>query len=121
MTKFNVKKISAKTANLVGENQINVSGPGAQYVHIEDAAKEVEVLRRQIRQLDLPPKALEYAEQEIAGLDAELTSARPDKRTMDKRLQRLTKILQNVGALAAAGQALSVPLENLGRWIGAQF
>jgi hypothetical protein len=121
MTTFNVKELNAETANLVGKNQTNVSGPGAQYAHLKDATREVAILRRQLRRLDLPPEALEDAELEMAGLNAELMSARPDQNKMNKRLKRLTTLLGNVGALAAAGQALAVPLDNLARWIGTQF
>ena len=118
---FNVYKPRAETINMVAGNQTSISGPGAQVVLIEDARRELDHVRQQLYQLDLHPRTLAAAEQEIDSMGEELASPRPNKPALAGRLRRLTTLLQSAGALAAAGQALMAPLESLAHWLGMLF
>lgn len=115
---FNIRNQNAETINNVAGNQTWVSGQRAQVLVIADAKRQLELLRRQVRELDISPETLEYAEQEMDGVDRELTSTQPNKKAVAGRIRRLTHLLQDVGALAQAGQALSSSLHGLGHWLG---
>jgi hypothetical protein len=52
------------------------------------------------------------------AIDKRLVSPHVNKPVLDGHLKRLTQQLQNIGALATAGQALTAPLANLAHWIG---
>jgi hypothetical protein len=118
---FNVHNPRAETINMVAGDQTFISGPGAQVVLIEDARRELDHVRQQLYQLDLHPRMLAAAEQEIDSMGEELASSQPNKSALAGRLRRLTTLLQGAGALAAAGQALITPLESLAHWLGMPF
>jgi hypothetical protein len=110
---FNIHNQQAEQIYMAGGDQTFISGPGAQ-VLLEDTRR----LRQQLHQLNLRPEALTAAEHEIDGMDEELSASRPNKSALAGRLRNLTQLLQGVGALATAGEALRAPLENLAHWFG---
>ena len=83
--------------------------------------RDLELLRQQLYLLNLRPEALAAAEREMDGIDEILASPHVSKRAVAGRLKRLAAQLQNIGALATAGQALAAPLANLAHWVGAQL
>jgi len=84
----------------------------------EGPKRDLDLLRQQLQMLGLRPRALAAAKREMDALDEGLVSPHVDKPVLDGHLTRLTRQLQDIGALAAAGQALTVPLTNLAHWIG---
>ena len=115
---FNIESQSANTINNVIGNQTSISGPGAQVLVVEEAKQQLGLLLQIVRQLNLAPKTLATVEREIDEADKELASPQPNRRALGERLQRLTQILRDAGALATAGQALTTTLTNLAHWFG---
>ena len=98
-------------------NIINADGNSTVFLN-EDPKRDLDRLRQQLHMLNLRPKALAAAEREMDAIDEGLVSPHVNKPILDGHLKRLTHQLQNIGALATAGQALAAPLANLGHWIG---
>ena len=83
------------------------------------ALAEVHRLRQQLRRLRLAPDVLAETKRELTSVQEQLGTAEADKRTVARSLERFTEILKDVGALAAASNSLSGPLQTLASWLGA--
>jgi hypothetical protein len=99
-----------------GENIVNAVNSSVYLA--QGAERDLERLRQQVRELGLRPRALAAVEREMGAISKGLASPRADKPFLAEHVQRLTQQLRSVGALAAAGQALEGPLQDLAHWIG---
>jgi hypothetical protein len=116
---FNIHEQNAGAISNVAGNQTWISGEGAQVVIVDDARRQVQHIRQQIRRMSLAPGAAVAAERAIDDVDKALAAHTPDKIIIADRLEKLTQLLQGVGAVAVAGQALTTPLGAIAHWLGA--
>jgi hypothetical protein len=100
-----------------GTNIINADGNSTVFFS-ENPKRDLDRLRQQLHRLDLRPRALAAAEREMDAIDEGMASRQVNKPALAGHLKRLTRLLQDAGALATAGQALAVPLTNLAYWMG---
>ena len=85
------------------------------------AAEALDAVRRLLHVLDvvdLPPAAQDAARRDVAEMEAELRRPDPDSGRVAGHLERLTALLKEAGALAAAGAALATPLGAIAGWLG---
>jgi hypothetical protein len=94
-------------------HSIKVSGAEA-----FDALSAAGQLRAAIASLDLVPDTRRSAEAELGHIERELSSLRPDRTEVARRLERFTAAVKAAGALATAGAALAGPVGVIAGWLG---
>lgn len=116
---FQVGNQHAHTINMVEGQQTNITGTHANVTIAQQVRPELSQLRAVLDRLsDLPPGASTAAAQELDSAEAAVAGPEPDRQEFAERLSRLTTILVRAGALATAGQSLSVPLMDLAHKLG---
>lgn len=116
---FNVGEQRGNITN-IGRDQI-IHGDQTQH-HIIGSADELRdeltTLREVLGSLDLDDGVVAEAGDLIDEADAELSVPQPQPEQVSRPLERLTEVLTDAGALAAAGAALIEPLQRIGGWLG---
>jgi hypothetical protein len=115
---FNIGNQQAGQINMAGRDQYNFGGQQGSVVSNADAYAAVRALWVAVQKVDLPPSVRDQVREDVAAVERNLASSRPDQPQAAGRLERLTKVLGRYGALAAAGASLVGPLATLGRWLG---
>ena len=115
---FNIGTQQGNISNVAGDMTIHggqqfLAGPA-------DAVREELVKLRQILStLDIDPTSRRSVEELATEAADELDRPQPDASTVARPIERLTKILRDAGAFAAAGAALIDPLQRIASWLGA--
>lgn len=104
--------------NVAGDMTVYGGQKGELRLTIADALQNVDDLRQVLSGLDLPPEARTAATGALDAATDELKQPEPDKKSVAERLEAFTHILMEAGALAKAGMALAVPLQQLATWLG---
>jgi hypothetical protein len=116
---FQVTNQHAQTINMVEGQQTTITGTHANVTIAQQVRPELNQLRAVLDRLsDLPPGASTAAARELDGAEVAVAGPEPDRQELAERLGRLTTVLVRAGALAAAGQSLSVPLIDLATKLG---
>jgi hypothetical protein len=119
MTTFNIRDQEATTIQNVGGDMVVNGGfsssTGSQIVELRG---ELSRLAEELGRLDLSPEQRETAERELAGAAAEAESTEPDEGRIAGRLERLTQVLHDAGALAGGGLVLAQSVQRLGELLG---
>ena len=119
MTQFNFYgEVRSTNTNMAGRD-ISITDSRGSQVTLQEARSEARRLREQVRRMNLAPDVEADAARELRSVEEQLGAASADTRTVAQSLERLTKILQDAGALAAAGNALLGPIGSLAHWLGA--
>ena len=75
-------------------------------------------LQRVITSMDLDPAVRGSMKDLIADADQGLSQAGKDPRTVARPIERLVRLLKDVGAFAMSGAALIDPLQRIAAWLG---
>lgn len=112
---FNIGNQNAGTINNVDGDQ-HIHGGQHAVVQTGPALDALAALRLAVEAV---PAAAEdvMTRAEVERIDAAL-QGETDRRQASAALERLTRRLQSIGALAAAGTALFEPLRRLAEWLG---
>ncbi len=78
----------------------------------------VDALRSGVAQATLDLATKREAERQVDDIDEQLRKTRPNKRTVAKRLKKVTEILVAAGAVATGGTALVQAIGSLASWLG---
>jgi hypothetical protein len=108
----------AGVINNAGRDQRISGGQKGTLVASAECLHAAEDLRAAVAATPLDHVTRATAEGELDVVDAELSSAAPDRHRVATSLERLTRLLTAAGALATAGQALAGPLTTLAGWLG---
>jgi hypothetical protein len=76
-------------------------------------------VQRVISAMNLDPAARKSVARLLADADRELRESRHDAGKVARPIERLTRLLRDVGAIAAGGTALIDPLMRIASWLGA--
>lgn len=115
---FNIGNQQAGQINMAGRDQYNYGGQQGSVVSVGEARGAAQALRAALGTADLPPAVREDLRQEAAAVERDLATPEPDRGRVADRLERMTRTLGRMGALAAAGASLVGPLATLGHWLG---
>lgn len=83
-----------------------------------EALDAVALLARRLGVFDLAGATEDAARRDLAEIEAELRRDDPEPAHVAGHLERLTALLKEAGALAAAGAALATPLGAIAGWLG---
>ncbi len=114
---FNIGQQTGVNTNVAGD--MSVYG-GQQYGtgSPEEVRADLAAIREVIAGLGLPPEVQKEAGDLIDEADGELAQPTPQPEKVGGPLTRLTKILEDAGAVASAGEKLIAPLSRIGTWLG---
>lgn len=115
---FNIRNQSASVINNVAGNQTVDGSQGRNVVTLDAVRAAVQELRRAVEAAPIDRSTCTAATEELDDLGAALAEDEPDQPRVADRLGRLTSLLKSVGGLAAAGAALTVPIQTLAGWLG---
>lgn len=117
---FNIGNQNAGTINNVEGDQ-NVRGGQRATIHVhQDVRQGRDALAGLWSAIDASPEAAEdtLARGEIVRIDDALRGPEPDRMAAASALERLTRRLASLGALAAAGASFVGPIRALAQWLG---
>jgi hypothetical protein len=83
-----------------------------------EALKAAGEVRAGLDSAELPADLRHTAHDQLDAIEGELRSPQPDKERVASRMESLTQMLKEAGALAAAGTALVGPLGVLAGFLG---
>ena len=114
---FNIGSQHGNISNVAGDMTVH----GGQ-TYVATAADmilpELAKLRRALSAVDLGPDVRESAREFLTAAGDELGQPHPDARRVARPLERLTSLLKEAGAIAAAGAVLIDPLQRIASWLG---
>ena len=107
-------------------NVSNVAGDMTVYGGQHYTALPAEMIERELRSIqgiisamNLDPAARKAAAGLLADADRELGKSRHDAKKVARPIERLTRLLRDIGAIAAGGAALINPLTRIAAGLGA--
>ena len=114
---FNIGEQTGVNTNVAGD--MTVYG-GQQYVtgSPEEVRADLAALREVVAGLGLQPEVQQEATDLIDEADRELAQPKPQPEKVGGPLTRLTNLLADAGAVAAAGASVIAPLQRIGSWLG---
>jgi hypothetical protein len=115
---FNIRNQTAGVINNVAGDQTVHGGQGTNVVTLEATRSSVEALRRALEAASIDPSTRTAAADVLDELGTELAKDEPNQPKVAGRLEQLTSLLKSAGALAAAGAALTAPIQTLATWLG---
>ena len=115
---FNIGNQQAGQINMAGRDQYNYGGQQGSMISIGEARDAAQALRAALEAANLPAAERAELRQDAADVERDLTTPAPDRERVATRLERMTRTLGRLGALAGAGAGLIGPLTVLGRWLG---
>lgn len=115
---FNIGNQQAGQINMAGRDQYNYGGQHGSMISVGEARDAALALRAALEAAHLPPAERAELRHEAAQVERELTTPDPDRERVAGRLERMTRTLGRLGALAGAGASLIGPLTVLGHWLG---
>jgi len=115
---FNIGSQQGNISNVAGD--MTVQGDQRYVAAPTDAARQdLARLRLALLTIDIDPKTQRLVEDLMTEANDELDQTRPDIEKVARPIERLTSLLKDAGALAAAGAALIDPLRGIASWLGA--
>jgi hypothetical protein len=114
---FNIGQQTGVNTTVAGD--MTVHG-GQQYIEAPTAEirAELTAIRDAVASLELEPEVATEAGELIAAAEEELERPEPRVDRVGSTLERLTGVLTDAGALAAAGAALIEPLRRVASFVG---
>jgi hypothetical protein len=115
---FNIGSQHGNVSNVAGDMTV-YGGQNYTALPADAIRRELGNIQGIISAMDLDPAA----RKEVAGLltdaDRELAESRRDARKVARPIERLTRLLRDIGAISAGGVALIDPLMRIASWLGA--
>jgi hypothetical protein len=111
---FNIGSQQAGSINNVA-GDLNV---GTFQSSLQVGGQLVADLRRALEATELPPRTRAEVGHDLDAVERELQRPEPDKVTVADRLERVTRALSSVGALAGAANTVLPILHTLAGWLG---
>ncbi|MFF3468331.1 hypothetical protein ACWCQN_37665 [Streptomyces sp. NPDC001984] len=115
---FNIGSQQGNINNIAGDQTIYGGQHGTFHGAPQDPGELVVRLREALDRTALPPDVAAEVRDEVAGLNAAVTSPTPDRPHAADRLARITRILASAGALTAAAGPVAGALVALAQWLG---
>lgn len=115
---FHIGQQSGGVVNNVGGDQRITGGQQGTYVSGAVTRAAVRDLRSVLAELGLDAHTRAQAAGELDTVEHEVRAEQPDQPRAASALERLTRLLGQVGAFAKAGTALVTPLKALATWLG---
>ena len=115
---FNIGSQHGNVSNVAGDMTVH----GGQHYTAFPAdmiGQELRNIREIISAMNLDPAAGKAAAGLLADADRELGKSRHDARKVARPIERLTRLLRDIGAIAAGGAALIDPLTRIASGLGA--
>ena len=117
---FNIGNQNAGTINNVeGDQHVHGGQHTTARIH-QDLRQGRDALADLRSALDAAPVVRQdpVAQREVDRIDEAMSGPEPDRAAAASALERLTRRLTSLGALAAAGAALIAPISALAEWLG---
>jgi hypothetical protein len=114
---FNIGSQQGNVTNVAGDMTVH----GGQHYLAGDTGmvrQELVSLQRVITSMDLDPAVRGSMKDLIADADQGLSQADKDPRAVARPIERLVRLLKDVGAFAMSGAALIDPLQRIAAWLG---
>ena len=111
---FNIGRQEGVISNVAGDQHLNYAGRDLTIVH-----DTVDELRTALETARLSAGERREALQTLDAVEADFAQAEPDRRRVADKLEHLTAMLTDAGALATAADRLRQPLQRLAGWLGA--
>ncbi|MFI6359733.1 hypothetical protein ACIBJF_45840 [Streptomyces sp. NPDC050743] len=115
---FHIGSQQGNINNIAGDQTIHGGQHGTFHGAPQDPGELVVRLREALDRTALPPDVAAKVRNEVAGLNAAITSPTPDRPDAADRLARITRILTSAGALTAAAGSVAGTLVALAQWLG---
>jgi hypothetical protein len=114
---FNIGSQHGNVSNVAGD--MTVYG-GQHYTGFpaDLIRQELGNLQRAISAVGLDPAVQKKAAALLADADHELSRAGRDAKKVARPIERLARLLKNIGAIAVSGAALIDPLQRIASWLG---
>ena len=115
---FNIGSQHGNVSNIAGD--MTVYG-GQHYAALpaDMIGRELRTIQGIISAMNLDPAAKKAAAGFLADADRELGKSRHDAKKVARPIERLTRLLRDIGAIAAGGAALINPLTCIASGLGA--
>jgi hypothetical protein len=115
---FNIRSQHGNVSNVAGD--MTVYG-GQHYTALPAhmIGRELRTIQGIISAMNLDPAARKAAAGFLADADRELSKSRHDAKKVARPIERLTRLLRDIGAIAAGGAALINPLTCIASGLGA--
>jgi hypothetical protein len=114
---FNIGSQHGNVSNVAGD--MTVYG-GQHYTALpaDMIGRELRNIQGIISAMNLDPAARKAAARFLADADRELGKSRHDAKKVARPIERLTRLLRDIGAIAAGGAALIAPLTHIASGLG---
>ena len=115
---FNIGSQHGNVSNVAGDMTV-YGGQHYTALSADMIGRELRNIQGIISAMNLDPSARKAAAGLLADADRELGKSRHDPKKVARPIERLTRLLRDIGAIAAGGAALIDPLTRIASGLGA--